>query len=143
MIIKRDINIIIIMEITELETQINFIKRRSYNEIKTFLKNQLYLIQFKIPRVYKNKNYFEHLLHLSILINYVKKNITIDSPIFKLLVMINKCMHGQKILLKYNDFINTLYYMTSYSRSYTEYLGKNRCCDLKGAGPVGPVALYV
>jgi hypothetical protein len=29
--------------------------------------------------------------------------------------------------------------MSGYSRSYSEYLGKNRCCDLRGAGPVGPV----
>jgi hypothetical protein len=28
--------------------------------------------------------------------------------------------------------------MSGYSRSYSEYLGKNRCCDLKGAGPIGP-----
>ena len=27
--------------------------------------------------------------------------------------------------------------MTGYSRSYSEYLGKNRCCDLRGAGPIG------
>ena len=29
--------------------------------------------------------------------------------------------------------------MSSYSRSYNEYLGKNRCCDLRGQGPPGPV----
>jgi hypothetical protein len=29
--------------------------------------------------------------------------------------------------------------MSGYSRSYTEYLGKNRCCDLRGQGPPGPV----
>jgi hypothetical protein len=29
--------------------------------------------------------------------------------------------------------------MSSYSRSYSEYLGKNRCCDTRGAGPAGPV----
>jgi hypothetical protein len=28
--------------------------------------------------------------------------------------------------------------MSGYSRSYSEYLGKNRCCDLRGAGPIGP-----
>jgi hypothetical protein len=28
--------------------------------------------------------------------------------------------------------------MSSYSRSYSEYLGKNRCCDLRGVGPIGP-----
>lgn len=26
----------------------------------------------------------------------------------------------------------------SYSRSYSEYLGKNRCCSLNGQGPIGP-----
>jgi hypothetical protein len=29
--------------------------------------------------------------------------------------------------------------MSGYSRSYSEYLGKNRCCDTRGAGPLGPV----
>jgi len=29
--------------------------------------------------------------------------------------------------------------MSGYSRSYSEYLGKNRCCDLRGVGPVGPI----
>lgn len=29
--------------------------------------------------------------------------------------------------------------MSGYSRSYSEYLGKNRCCDLRGVGPIGPV----
>ena len=29
--------------------------------------------------------------------------------------------------------------MSGYSRSYSEYLGKNKCCDLRGLGPVGPV----
>ena len=29
--------------------------------------------------------------------------------------------------------------MSGYSRSYSEYLGKNRCCDTRGAGPIGPV----
>ena len=28
--------------------------------------------------------------------------------------------------------------MSGYSRSYSEYLGKNRCCDLRGVGPIGP-----
>ena len=28
--------------------------------------------------------------------------------------------------------------MSRYSRSYSEYLGKNRCCDLRGIGPIGP-----
>jgi hypothetical protein len=28
--------------------------------------------------------------------------------------------------------------MSSYSRSYSEYLGKNRCCDLRGVGSAGP-----
>ena len=26
----------------------------------------------------------------------------------------------------------------SYSRSYIEYLGKTRCCDSRGSGPIGP-----
>ena len=29
--------------------------------------------------------------------------------------------------------------MSGYSRSYNEYLGKNRCCDLRGQGPPGPI----
>jgi hypothetical protein len=29
--------------------------------------------------------------------------------------------------------------MSGYSRSYSEYLGKNRCCDTRGAGPLGPI----
>ena len=29
--------------------------------------------------------------------------------------------------------------MPNYSRSYSEYLGKNRCCDIRGVGPIGPV----
>ena len=28
--------------------------------------------------------------------------------------------------------------MSNYSKSYSEYLGKNRCCDSRGAGPPGP-----
>jgi hypothetical protein len=29
--------------------------------------------------------------------------------------------------------------MSKYYRNYTEYLGSQRCCDLRGAGPVGPM----
>jgi len=29
--------------------------------------------------------------------------------------------------------------MSSYSRTYNEYLGKNRCCLLKELGPMGPI----
>ncbi len=96
------------MDITSLENKVNNIKRRSYNEIKSFLKEQLYIIQYKIPYEYKNKKQFEYLLVLSSFFPHIKKEITSDSPIYKLIIMINKCMHGQKILLKYYNDINKI-----------------------------------
>ncbi len=96
------------MDINELENKVDYIKRRSQNEIIAFLKENIYAIQYKIKYEYKNKNKFEYLLCLSNLIPYIKKEITFESPVFKLLILINKCMHGQKILAKYYNYINTL-----------------------------------
>ncbi len=96
------------MNITELEYRVNLIKRRPQKEIKLFLKEELYNIQYKLDYSYKNKDRFEYLSILSSLIPYLKEDITYSSPVFKLFIMINKCMHGQKILAKYYNYINKM-----------------------------------
>ncbi len=77
-------------------------------EVSNFLKQQIYKIQYETSHLYKNKNMFDSLLALSELLYFCKTNIINDSPYFKLLILINKCMHGQKILNKYNYIIHKL-----------------------------------
>lgn len=96
------------MDIKEFESKVNYIKRRSQNEIKFFLKEQIYNIQYKLEYSYKNKNRFEYLSSLASLIPYYIQDINNSLHIFKLLIMINKCMHGQKILVKYYNYINMM-----------------------------------
>ncbi len=99
------------MQLLDLQDDINIIKQKSQFHIKQFIKDKLYSIQYNIPHQYKNKNKFDYLLALATLIpfiNNIQFDIRHDSSVFKLLVMINKCMYGQKILIKYNNFINNI-----------------------------------